>query len=158
AWRVPRTSRTCCRASAREGGPRGPRRSKVGGRMFQGDRRGDAAQSTQTGAATGAPGKQTLIDELVQRRATAASAASDAEVHAAAADGLAGPSTALPHLDAIQASFGDHDVRGVHAHVGGAATDASERMGAQAYASGGEVAFASAPDLHTAAHEAAHVV
>jgi hypothetical protein len=31
-------------------------------------------------------------------------------------------------------------------------------MGAQAFATGNHVAFASAPDLHTAAHEAAHVV
>jgi uncharacterized protein DUF4157 len=31
-------------------------------------------------------------------------------------------------------------------------------MGAQAYATGNQVSFAGAPDLHTAAHEAAHVV
>lgn len=31
-------------------------------------------------------------------------------------------------------------------------------MGAQAFATGNHVAFAGAPDLHTAAHEAAHVV
>jgi len=64
----------------------------------------------------------------------------------------------LPHLDAIQRSFGRHDVGGIRAFVGGAAASASHEMGAQAYATGDSVAFASAPNLHTAAHEAAHVV
>jgi hypothetical protein len=31
-------------------------------------------------------------------------------------------------------------------------------MGAEAFATGDQVAFGAAPDLHTAAHEAAHVV
>ena len=44
------------------------------------------------------------------------------------------------------------------AHVGGAATAANDAMGAEAYATGNHVAFRAAPDLHTAAHEAAHVV
>lgn len=44
------------------------------------------------------------------------------------------------------------------AHVGGQAAEACERMGASAYAMGNDVAFREAPDLHTAAHEAAHVV
>ena len=75
-----------------------------------------------------------------------------------ATKGLKGPSSSLPHLDQIQHSFGGHDVSGVKAHVGGAAKTASEGMGARAYATGDSVAFKSAPDLHTAAHEAAHVV
>jgi|GEM_PF-5733797 len=79
-------------------------------------------------------------------------------VQQAAATGVSGPASALPHGDAIQASFGHHDVSGVRAHVGGAAADASEQMGAKAYATGDRVAFASQPDLHLAAHEAAHVV
>ncbi len=79
-------------------------------------------------------------------------------VHAAAARGLDTPASSLPHLDTIQRSFGHHDVTHVQAHVGGAAAQASAAMGATAYASGNDVAFARAPDLHTAAHEAAHVV
>ncbi len=79
-------------------------------------------------------------------------------VHSAAAEGIAGGGSALPHLDAIQHSFGDNDVSGVNAHVGGAAADASDKMGAEAYATGNDVAFKDTPDLHTAAHEAAHVV
>ncbi len=63
-----------------------------------------------------------------------------------------------PHHDRIQAAFGAHELGGVQAHVGGAARDASEQIGAEAYATGEHVAFRGAPDLHTAAHEAAHVV
>ena len=46
----------------------------------------------------------------------------------------------------------------IYAHTGAAAQEASAAMGAEAYASGNHIAFGSAPDLHTAAHEAAHVV
>lgn len=81
------------------------------------------------------------------------------EVHGAAAQGVSGPSGSLPHLAEIQQSFGaEHDVTGVQAHVGGPAAEACDAMGASAYASGGAVAFKGSPDLHTAAHEAAHVV
>lgn len=83
---------------------------------------------------------------------------SPAEVHAAADRGIASPSSSMPHADAIQASFGKHDISGVQAHVGGGAAQACNDMGASAFASGNHVAFAKSPDLHTAAHEAAHVV
>jgi hypothetical protein len=81
-----------------------------------------------------------------------------AAVHSAAAAGVSGGGGALPYLDRIQASFGAHDLGGVQAHVGGAASAASEQIGAQAYATGNHIAFGSQPDLHTVAHEAAHVV
>jgi hypothetical protein len=94
----------------------------------------------------------------VQRSADAHTGLDDAQVHAVAAHGIAGAGTALPHLDAIQRSFGPLDVSGVTAHVGGAAADASAALGAHAYATGDHVAFAEAPSLALAAHEAAHVV
>ena len=75
-----------------------------------------------------------------------------------AAKGVAGPGGPLPHGDKIQAAFGRHDVSDVQAHVGGAAEQAAMMLNAQAYATGRSVAFARQPDLHTAAHEAAHVV
>ncbi len=75
-----------------------------------------------------------------------------------AARGVEGAGGSLPHLERIQASFGPHDVSGVTAHQGPAATEAAHALGAQAFAFGNAVAFASSPDLHTAAHEAAHVV
>ena len=79
-------------------------------------------------------------------------------VKATAAEGFTGGASALPHLDNIQNSFGNHDVSNVQAHVGGPAEGACASMGASAYASGNNVAFSKSPDLHTAAHEAAHVV
>jgi hypothetical protein len=79
-------------------------------------------------------------------------------LHAVAQGGVTGGGGPLPHLAAIQASFGHHDVSGVRAHVGGGAAEAADAIGASAYATGDDVAFAGAPDLHLAAHEAAHVV
>lgn len=89
----------------------------------------------------------------------AAGAATAEEVHAAAARGTASAPTAMPHADKLQASFGAaHDVSKIQAHVGGDAAAACHDMGASAFATGDHVAFAGQPDLHTAAHEAAHVV
>lgn len=82
----------------------------------------------------------------------------DAEVQVAAAEGVKGAGAQLPHLDRIQQAFGQHDVTSAKAAVGGKAREASQSIGAEAYATGDSVAFAEAPDLHTAAHEAAHVV
>ncbi len=81
--------------------------------------------------------------------------AAPTEVAAQGTSGGAGP---LPHADRIQRSFGRHDVSGIEAHTGGAAASAASALGAEAYATGNKVAFQSAPSLHTAAHEAAHVV
>lgn len=80
------------------------------------------------------------------------------EVHRVAESGLAGTASKLPHAEKIQEAFGHHDLSGVSAHVDGAASEASERLGAHGYASGSSVAFAGSPDLFTAAHEAAHVI
>ena len=80
------------------------------------------------------------------------------DIHALAAHGTSGSSGALPHADAIQMAFGHHDVSRISAHTGGAAAEANQAMGAQAYATGDAVAFGGTPSLHTAAHEAAHVV
>lgn len=80
-------------------------------------------------------------------------------VRRTAAAGVSGGGGALPHMDRIQAAFGSaHDLGGVRAHVGGTAAAASAQIGATAYATGNDIAFQSQPDLHTAAHEAAHVV
>ena len=129
--------------------------------------RSSAPRRSQAGASdtasSPAPGKQTLTAQLpvapVQRVASAADAtAGAADVHAAAAHGTRGPATALPHREQIQRSFGRHDIGRIQAHVGGQAAEGAGAMGADAFAVGEHVAFAGAPDLHTAAHEAAHVV
>jgi hypothetical protein len=80
------------------------------------------------------------------------------EVHELAAQGISGAVIGLPFQDQIQRSFGAYDVSAVKAHTGGPATAACEGMGAKGFAMGDHVAFHAAPDLHTAAHEAAHVV
>ncbi|HMG55386.1 MAG TPA: DUF4157 domain-containing protein, partial [Kofleriaceae bacterium] len=92
----------------------------------------------------------------VQRKEAGAASAGD--VHQAASRGVADGGSALPHAETIQRSFGAHDVSGIQAHTGPAAQQAAGAIGAQAYAMGNHVAFAGAADLHTAAHEAAHVV
>jgi Protein-glutamine gamma-glutamyltransferase/Domain of unknown function (DUF4157) len=113
--------------------------------------RSEAQRSDEVGA-----GKRTLTEQIQRRGEPGQS--SDGDVHAAAAHGTSGPSTTLPHLAPIQQLFGRHDVSGVQAHVGGAAAEGAQAMGASAFATGDRVAFAQAPDLHTAAHEAAHAV
>ena len=80
------------------------------------------------------------------------------DVHGAASEGVRGGGGAMPHLGQIQRAFGQHDVSNVQAHVGGRAAQASDAIGATAYATGNHVAFKDTPSLHTAAHEAAHVV
>jgi hypothetical protein len=115
------------------------------------------------------PGKRTLAESLfggggggtttpehVQRKAAGPAAAGD--VHKAAQRGVADGGARLPYVDRIQRLFGAHDVSNVEAHTGEAAARANAEIGAQAYATGNHVAFAGTPDLHTAAHEAAHVV
>jgi hypothetical protein len=97
--------------------------------------------------------------DIVQRRETAPgkSARTD-DIQARAGEGVAGSGGRLPFMDAIQQSFGAHDISGVRAHTDDNAQAASRDIGAQAYAVGNDVAFGGSPDLHTAAHEAAHVV
>jgi hypothetical protein len=81
------------------------------------------------------------------------------DTHAAAENGVSGPASALPHMQEIQRAFGKHDVSQIEAHVGPEADAATQGMGAKAYASGNQVALGGeGTDLHTVAHEAAHVV
>jgi hypothetical protein len=90
---------------------------------------------------------------------TAAPSADGDAVRDAAAAGVSGAGGSLPHLGRIQTAFGAaHDLSGVQAHVGDEAAAACDTIGAAAYAAGGRVEFRGQPDLHTAAHEAAHVV
>jgi hypothetical protein len=128
---------------------------------------GNQKVSSDAEAAAPAVGKRTIVPEsggdlprLQLKGAGGSRALADPEdTHSVAAAGVAGRGSALPHLDLIQRSFGpDHDLSRIGAHVGGPAAAAAEQLGARAYAAGDQVAFAAQPDLHTAAHEAAHVV
>ena len=113
-------------------------------------------------AAEGSPGKRTLVEAVpvpaVQLRATGAAATPSPAVHEAAAQGVATPASPLPHGSAIQHLFGRHDVSNVQAHTGPEAAASAGAMGAQAYATGNHVVLGAGTDLHTVAHEAAHVV
>ena len=117
---------------------------------------GQSAQPSMVGAVPAAALQRRIQRRLAQRKANGD--ISSETVHAAAEAGTQGASRSLPHLDQIQKSFGHHDVSGIQAHTDDRASAASTQMGAEAYASGNHVAFAGAPSLHTAAHEAAHVV
>lgn len=92
----------------------------------------------------------------VRRKQTGDATTNDVQETANA--GIERSGSTLPFLSQIQASFGRHDVSGVQAHLGGEAAEACGELGAEAYATGNHVAFGGAPSLHTAAHEAAHVV
>lgn len=93
----------------------------------------------------------------IQRAATGAEP-DTADIHASAARGIATPASPLPHADHIQRLFGRHDISGIKAHTGAAATASAREAGAQAYASGDHVVLGDKADLHTEAHEVAHVV
>jgi outer membrane protein OmpA-like peptidoglycan-associated protein len=137
---------------------------------YQGERRGTTGGVTEVGTAAGlAPGRRTLTEALqlkargndevgapVQCAGQAGGGHPDAQ--AIAAHGLSGAPTTMPHVDRIQRLFGRHDIAGIEAHVGGPAAEANDALGADGYATGSSVAFSRTPDLHTAAHEAAHVI
>ncbi|MEO1268252.1 MAG: DUF4157 domain-containing protein [Myxococcota bacterium] len=79
------------------------------------------------------------------------------DVHAVAQSGVQGSGGALPFLDTIQMSFGRHDVSNVQFYSGGVAVNAARELGAHGYTVHNKV-VAPANDLHTVAHEAAHVI
>jgi hypothetical protein len=132
------------------------------------DRIDGSPRDIATGAASDpAPGKRTLTAAAQHATASAPSGSTvqckgggaGVDTHAAAAQGIAGSGGPLPHRDTIQRLFGpNHDVSGIRAHTDGAARHATGTMGAAGYATGNDVAFNGQPDLHLAAHEAAHVV
>jgi hypothetical protein len=110
-----------------------------------------------------APGKQTLVEQIsvlaVQRRAADKHDRSDeTAVHAAASQGVATPAARLPFSDTLQRAFGRHDVSSIQAHTSPEAIASAQVMGADAYATGDHVVLGRGADLHTVAHEAAHVV
>jgi hypothetical protein len=83
---------------------------------------GEVAEPARPDAATGPPLGDRFLQRKVARRiaqrkaAGGARPAGDQSLHAAAARGTTGGATELPHLDAIQRSFGRHDISGVEAH------------------------------------------
>ena len=119
---------------------------------------GATRMSAQLDRSAQEPGRRTLTQDLVQMKVKTGEAPGGDRVKVAAADGVSGGAGPLPYLARIQKAFGRHDVSNLRAHTDGAAQEGARAMGAEAYASGSNVAFGGAPDLHTAAHEAAHAV
>lgn len=91
----------------------------------------------------------------LQRKPAPGQSAQPHDVETQAREGASAPGQALPHQGRIQQSFGRHDISGVKAHTD---KESAGAIGAQAYAYGDDVVFGGAADMHTAAHEAAHVV
>lgn len=71
---------------------------------------------------------------------------------------LSGSGGPLPYLDKIQSAFGHHDVSHVRSYDGASANEATATLNAKAYATGGSVVLGPNTNLHTVAHEAAHVI
>jgi len=72
--------------------------------------------------------------------------------------GQSGSAGSLPYLEKIQTAFGHHSVREVGAFIGGNARHANMQMGSTAYTSANKISFKQSPNLHTSAHEAAHII
>lgn len=72
--------------------------------------------------------------------------------------GFRGGPGSYPYMNRIQGSFGRYNISNVQSFNDAAAKQANCKLGALAYASRNKVAFRGYPDLHTAAHEAAHII
>jgi hypothetical protein len=107
--------------------------------------------ATKTGGGEAAVQKRVASDGSKRVRDTG-------EQGRVAQHGLEGEGDPFPFVAQIQEAFGGYDLGSVRAHLDARAMEAARELRAEAYASGEDVAFAKAPDLHTAAHEAAHVV
>ena len=119
---------------------------------------GDLVGDQPTEAVAERPSNTPLFLQLRTASYAEGAAAVMPDQQGIAALGVSGGASVAPHLSAVQRSFGAHDISNVRTHVGGKAAQAAGALGAEAYATGQSVAFAKAPDLHTAAHEYAHVV
>ncbi len=133
----------------------GARREARSARRFASRARTSPAATASTRIAS-VPPARLARHAPVQRKAVGASKTVD--VARVAGQGVASASSPLPHAATIQRAFGKHDISNVRVQIGGAAARAAEQLGAMAFATGSSIAFANTPDLHTAAHEAAHVV
>jgi len=117
---------------------------------------GHGAHARASDAAGPTPGKSTLTEKLVQRKAEQAPSAPAAESWQRATSGAA---TDVPHRGRMEAAFG-RSFGDVRAYAGGDHANAGlSGLGAVAAAHGNQVAFRDAsPSPGLVAHELAHVV
>lgn len=94
---------------------------------------------------------------LVQRKGGGA-AAPGGDLNGLVSSATQGGGGAIPHQAAMERAFGQ-DFSGVRAHTGAESAQANSAMGAEAFATGSNVAFKSAsPSKELVAHELTHVV
>lgn len=74
-----------------------------------------------------------------------------------ASEGLEDAGGSLPYLDTLESLFGGRSLGEVPVASGAAAEQATAAMGADGFEMGGAVALGGGADLHTVAHEAAHL-
>src|SRR5687768_9688379 len=102
------------------------------------DRSSSSDDLNTTQAVQRSAGKRSLVESRYPVQMHGGSGGDSEQVHAAADAGVSGASERLPFMDAIQRSFGGHDVSGVQAHTGGAAAAANQQLGSTAYAKGND--------------------
>lgn len=154
--------------------PAGPQtRHRQEGARAGGRRAGSPPDSTGLGAlasgfdfsalpilrtqAVGAP-PSIASGPAVQLRAAAQPGLSDAQVQAAADQGLRSGGQSLPHLSQLERGFGAA-LGSVRVHSDAQAVHASRAMGAEAFTRGEHIGLAApSPSLDLLAHEVAHVV
>lgn len=105
---------------------------------------------------SGQGGESAELAPVVQLKANRS--VDPALIQGAAKQGTQGSPSPFPHFDAIQQSFGGYDLSQVSAFSNAPAKKTAETLGAEAYTMGNNVVFNGQPSLHTAAHEAAHVI
>ena len=101
---------------------------------------------------------QKTEEEDVQEKTESMQKRSNRLIRSVAKSGFKGNPGTYPFRQKIQAAFGSHDISNVKTFSDASAKQANTRLGALAYASREKVAFRGYPDLHTAAHEAAHII
>lgn len=98
------------------------------------------------------------VRRLMRSRGSSHLETGNKSIHKAAERGTQGSGHRFPFLNQIQRAFGRHDISYARAHEGAHAANAARAIGARAFTTGHHVGFAGTPNLHTAAHEAAHIV
>jgi hypothetical protein len=99
----------------------------------------------------------TTLQRIANSQAAAKEPSSE-EIHSIAQQGIRTPVSSFPYAARIQQSFGHHNISRIKAHLGKEATESAQAIHAAAYTIGEHVVFAGKPDLHTAVHEATHVL
>lgn len=100
---------------------------------------------------------RTVGNQSVQATAGAGNDSGDSPA-SIAREGVSGSGDSIPHADTLRPVFPDVDLSTINAHTGPRARDATDRLGAEAYATGDAIAFRRSPSRSLVAHEVVHVL